>query len=93
MLNRLAIGLVLAAAAAVACSNSADDKPKRVRKPPGPPLVVSTVTLPMADGRIHIVDVPGRYETSRCLVHVSDAGHSSMSCLPQVEFQSIEYER
>lgn len=65
--------------------------PKRQRAEPVPPGVSRSITLPGDDGRVHVIDVPGRYETSRCLVHVG-ASASSMTCLPTPEMTPLERE-
>lgn len=66
--------------------------PKRQRAEPAPPGVSRSITLPGDDGRVHVIDVPGRYEVTRCLVHVG-AGASSMTCLPTPEMAPLERER
>lgn len=68
-----------------------DAAEKRVRKPPGPPSVAATVPLPRDDGRVHVIDIPGRHEVARCLVHVGPTG-SSMTCLPVAEDAPTEWE-
>lgn len=65
--------------------------PKRVRAEPAPPGVARSISLPGEDGRVHVIDVPGRHEVTRCLVHVG-ASASSMTCLPTPEFTPVERE-
>lgn len=77
--------LVVAVIVLVAsCSDRPAPTPPKVAKPPGPAFVSSTVTLPGGDGRVHIVAIPGRYETAECAVLVAPSG-SSISCPNQVD--------
>jgi hypothetical protein len=84
---------LLIALAVAGCSDSSADKPKRVRKPPAAPSVVSTITLPGSDGHVHILAVPGQYDVNKCLVHVGVNGVGSIACIPQADMAPLEYER
>lgn len=85
---RIALALMVAALAGCGPNPTAT---KRVRAEPAPPGVSRSITLPSDDGRVHVIDVPGRYETTRCLVHVGP-GASSMTCLPTPEVTPLERE-
>lgn len=89
------IGALAVAVLLAACSDggsrSVEQKAKLVRKPPGPPVVAATVTLPNNDGRVHVIQLPGRSDVSKCLVFVGAAG-SSMTCLHDTEYARPEYE-
>lgn len=82
---------LLAVSLAVAGCGPNPSAPKRVRAEPAPPGVSRSISLPGDDGRVHVIDVPGRYEVTRCLVHVGP-GASSMTCLPTPEFTPLERE-
>lgn len=70
-----------------ACGGKPEPRPK---KPPvAPPKVAATVTLPGDDGRVHVIEVPGRLDLSRCLVHVGPAG-SHIACLPATDAPALE---
>ena len=85
---RLALALLAVALAGCGPSPAAT---KRVRAEPAPPGVSRSIALPGDDGRVHVIDVPGRYETTRCLVHVGQSA-SSMTCLPNADFTPLERE-
>lgn len=85
---RLAIALSVVALSA--CTQAAEPI-KRVRKAPAAPSVVKSLSLPGEDGRVHIVEVPGRLDVSRCLIHVGPAG-STIACLPATDLPPLEHD-
>jgi len=74
------------------CAPSRDAAPRAPKPPPAKPSTAASITLPSDDGRVHIIDVPGRHETTRCLVHVIGQ-HSTIACLPPADLPRVELDR
>lgn len=86
--------LVVGASLLASCGGSPEPGPRTARRErePKPPAVTATLELPRGDGRVHIVDVPGRYDVAKCLVHVSPTGTSTMTCIPQADIAPLSHE-
>lgn len=66
----------------VACSEAnTAERPLPVARRAVEPPSVTTLSLPGEDGRVHIVTVPDRWQTSRCLVHVGTNGGGTIGCM------------
>lgn len=88
--TRILLVAIFCASLGTGCSGGGEAKPAaQLRKPIDPTAkVLQTLTLPNDDGRVHILLIPGRYESARCLVHVSPNGLATMHCPPAAEVSS-----
>jgi hypothetical protein len=64
------------------CSGGGESKPRhKVKREPQTMQLMQTIQLPNDQGTIHLIKVPGgSFESSRCVLHVGQAGTGSFVC-------------